>query len=298
MMQIPRFLMLIFFITFLSGLVVPATTDAQEKTSTSIPPLDSVLLRYSREIAPNLKKDLDKRRLELLDMGWGEFWEREEAVWKRISQLMQDSEAIKQRLIPLERKKSQLIGAIRQLRRKERSLSEQMRFLVQLRRLSSSILPLADKLANMSREIKSLYDEWLLFQSLGQALVSRMSNQGLIKFVSSVVDSYVGAFRKGKVEEMERLLFRGVKVNGRFDQRSYMRHLREYYNRFQVTAFEVDERRFLEINPFTLRVEARYKISEASKRRQGLVRTRQGEISFTLREVGNIWLISKMNVPD
>ena len=132
---------------------------------------------------------------------------------------------------------------------------------------------------------------------MGQELVSRKSNQGIVKLVSSLVDSYVRAFRQGNVKKIEQLLFRGIKVNGRFDRQSYMRHLREYYNRFQVTLFKVDERRFLEINPFVLRVEASYNMSETSKRRQGLARNRKGEISFTLREVGGIWLISSMNVP-
>ncbi len=297
MMWTSRFLRLIIFFVFLSGFMKPAITGAQEKASIGNSFLDSVLLRYSREVDPGLKKFLDKREQELLDMGWAEFWAREEAVWRQIRQLMRDSEAIKRRLIPLEQKKSKLLGAIRELRRKERSLDEQMSFLVQLRRLSSSILPLAKKMANMSREIKSLYDEWMLFQNLGQELVSRKSNQGIVKLVSSLVDSYVRAFRQGNVKKIEQLLFRGIKVNGRFDRQSYMRHLREYYNRFQVTLFKVDERRFLEINPFVLRVEASYNMSETSKRRQGLARNRKGEISFTLREVGGIWLISSMNVP-
>ena len=80
-------------------------------------------------------------------MGWLEFWEWEEAVWQRLRQLMKQGGEIEQRLVPLEKKKIGLIGSLRKLYREERPLFDHMEALVQLRRLSLFILPLADKRA-------------------------------------------------------------------------------------------------------------------------------------------------------
>ena len=75
---------------------------------------------------------------------------------------------IEQRLVPLEKKKTGLIGSLRKLYREERPLFDRMEALVQLRRLFLSILSPADKRVEISGEVKSLFDEWLLFQDLAQ----------------------------------------------------------------------------------------------------------------------------------
>ncbi len=301
-MRAAEFPAFVLIVVLFSGVAGPAVVGAQGKPGVIAPPLDSGLLRYSRKIDPALKKILDKRRHELMDMGWLEFWEREEAVWKRLRRLMKQGGEIEQRLVPLEKKKTELIGSLRKLYREERPPSDRMAALVRLRRLSLSILPLADKRAKISGEMKSLFDEWLLFQNLAQELIKRESGRVQADFASSVVDSYVGAFRNGNVKAIRGLLFRGIKVNGRFDRRSYMGRLEAYFKRVKVTAYEVENKDFREVNPFTVRVDGKYKMDESEigqdTGKSPRSRTRQGNISFTLREVRGRWLIAEMDVPD
>ena len=118
-------------------------------------------------------------------------------------------------------------------------------------------------------------------------------------FASSVVDSYVGAFRNGNINVIRGLLFRGIKANVRFDRRAYMRRLEAYCKRVKVTAYEVENKGFRDVNPFALRGDGKYKMDESEigqdTGKSPQSRTWQGKISFTLREVRGRWLIAEMD---
>ena len=141
----------------------------QEKPGIIAPSLDSVLLRYSRIIDPALKKILNKRRQELMDMGWLEFWEWEEAVWQRLRQLMKQGGEIEQRLVPLEKKK---IGLIREPTEALPRRTSPIRSYGGPCATPPAFL-VHPASSGQTGEVKSLFDEWLLFQDLAQVLVKR-----------------------------------------------------------------------------------------------------------------------------
>ncbi|MEE8109828.1 MAG: hypothetical protein V3T44_02255 [bacterium] len=275
---------------------------SQDKALEIAPPLGKSLGGIFRGSSPALRKKLEKRRLQLLEMGWLEFWEREDALWRRIEKLAKEGEKIDKRLYSLEKKKGEILARLRKLYREKRPLSERMNDLLALRNLARSILPLAAERARASSGAMVLLQEWVLFQDLAQELVKRESGRSQKRIAASIVDGFLHAFRKGDAERVSRLLFRGIRVNGKFDQRAYLRHLKTYFLRVHVVSFDVRNRSFREVNPFTLRVGGSFHLKEVEKvqdkKKKPRSRDRRGKISFTLREIGGRWLISKMGVPD
>ncbi|HJM44105.1 MAG: hypothetical protein QGG90_11365 [Nitrospinota bacterium] len=275
---------------------------AQNKPALIAPPLDSVLKRFSRRIDPALKKVIEERRRQLLEMGWLEFWEREQDVWERIVRLQKEDGSINERLFALEREKGKILGRLRRLYREKSPLSKRMNDLLALRNLAHSILPLAAKRAKASGEIRALLREWMLFQDLAQDLIRRESGRGQQVLAAGIIGRFLEAFQKGNTKDISRLMLRGVRVNGHLDRRAYLRHLQNYFRRVRVTSYRVKDRDFREVNPFTLRVRGKYEIEETEivkdDRKKPRQRGRTGEVSFTLREIGGKWLISKMSVPE
>lgn len=275
---------------------------AQNKPALIAPPLDSVLKRFSRRIDPALKKVIEERRRQLMEMGWLEFWEREQDVWERIVRHRSEEESIDKRLFSLEREKGKVLDRLRRLYREKSPLSKRMNDLLVLRNLSHSILPLAAKRSKASGELRTLLQEWMLFQDLAQDLIRRESGRGQQKLAAAIIGRFVEAFLKGNTKDISRLMLRGVRVNGHFDRRAYLRHLQNYFRRVRVTSYKVKDRDFREVNPFTLRVRGKYEIEETEivkdKGKKPRQRGRTGKVSFTLREIGGNWLISKMSVPE
>ncbi|MFQ5691495.1 MAG: hypothetical protein ACE5IM_00430 [Nitrospinota bacterium] len=296
------------FVTLLLGLSAavllagpPGVRAGEAPRKVSVAP-DGGLEDLLRGGGARLPKRLQRRRRELLEMGWLEFWEREEALWRRIERLIREAGEVDRRLIPLERRKAEVLGRLRRLYREKRPRSERMDDLTALGDLSRSILPLAADRARTSIEVKGLLEEWMLFQTLAAERVRRESGRAQKKVAKTVVDGFVKAFRRGDLKAVSGLLFRGVRVNDDLDRRAYLRRLEEYFRRVRVDAFEVRDRVLREMNPFTLRVEGSFTLAEVEivedKKARPRRRTRRGAVSFTLREIAGRWLIAKMNVPD
>ncbi|MBI2881325.1 MAG: nuclear transport factor 2 family protein [Candidatus Tectomicrobia bacterium] len=247
------------------------------------------------------QKGLEQLRLQLQKMGWSEFWEREEGLWRRIEKQMKEAGEIDQRLLPLKKKKEEVLGRLRKLYWEKRPPSERMGDLLVLRDLSRSILPLAARRARASSEMKALMEEWLLFQGLAQELVAGESRGYQSEIATAVVENFIGAFKKGDVGAISALLFPGVRVNDQLDRRSYLRHLENYFQQVQVTSFEVKKRVIREVNPFTIRIQGDLAAEETEIVKDQKVKPRKkeraGPVSFTLKEVGGRWMIAEMQFP-
>ncbi|MFQ5915259.1 MAG: hypothetical protein ACE5JS_18980 [Nitrospinota bacterium] len=255
-----------------------------------------------RPANPASQKGLAERRLQIARLGWWEFWEREEELWRRIEARMKESEKIAKRLLSLEKKKEEILERLRKFSRKKRPLSERTNDLMALRNLAQSTAPLAARRVKSSSEMKALQDEWMLFQEVAPEIVRKESERHQQKVAASIVDDFIEAFRKGDVKAISKILFRGAQVNKGLGQQAYLRHLEDYFRRVRVSSFQVKDRAFREGNPFTLRVRGNYALEEVEilkgGERKPRRRERNGPISFTLREISGRWLISAMKFPD
>jgi hypothetical protein len=235
-------------------------------------------------------------------MGWVEFWEQEEALWRNIEALLKESREIDDRLLPMEKQKKEILASLRKHYRKKSPHSARMGDLQGLRKLVRSIQPLAAKRAMSTRELRVLMEEWVIFQEVAKGMVQKESGGSQQGIVASIVDRFVDAFRKENAEAVSRLLFRGVQVNGRPDRSAYIRRLKNYFGRVKVVSFKVENRDHREVNPFTIRVKGQYALEEVEnvkhKKSKPQKRERKGKVRLTLRDVGGRWLITEMDMPD
>jgi len=249
-----------------------------------------------------LKRRLENRRALLLQMGWLEFWEQEEALYRNIETLQKETREIDDRLLPIEKQKEAILASLRKHYRMKSPHSARMGDLQRLQNLMLSIQPLVAKRAKATRELRVLLEEWAIFQEVAKRMVLKESGGSLRKVVTTTVDQFVDAFQRENAEAVSRLLFRGVQVNGRLDRQAYIRRLKNYFERVRVVSFKIENQEHREVNPFTIRVKGQYTIEEVEtmKRNESEPheRKRTGDVQFTLRDVGGRWLITEMVMPD
>jgi hypothetical protein len=277
------------FLFFLLGGLLASSSLAQPPLRPPDPAKKTE--RPTKERAP-------KKGEDPLQLPFSDFWEKEGELWGKTVRLIEALRQIDDQLLPLERKKEEVVSTLRDLRRRGLPQKEEVPHLRVLSDLMKSIQPLAAKRTQLTAELSPLLESWNLLQSQALPQLEREGGKFKRAVAEGVINRFVAGFQKGDSEAISKLLLRGAQVNGRWDQKGYERHLADLFAGSQVQEFRIPNWTLREVNPYTLRVEGRYSIKIAEKpkgsEKAPPPQTKEDNLIFEIREVSDEWLITNL----
>ena len=273
------------FVFFLLGVFLVSVSLAQ--TPPGFPDFGN------KTIGPALEQLEDPRKIPFSD-----FWEKEGELWAKIVEIIEALRLIDERLLPLEKKKEEVVSALRDLRRQDISQVEQAPRLRALEEIAKSTKPLAEQRTRLTVELSTLLVSWNLLQTQAPDQFEREGAKFRRVVAAAVVGRFVKSFQRADAAAVSKLLLRGGQVNERWDQRGYKGHLTELFETNEVQEFRIPDWTLREVNPYTIQVEGRYilKIAKKSEGEEKPVppKTEEDDLVFVIHEVSGEWLISNL----
>ncbi len=273
------------FVFFLMGMFLVSVSLAQ--TPPGFPDFGNKI------IGPALEQVEDPRQLPFSD-----FWEKEGELWAKIAEIIEALRLIDERLLPLEKRKEEVVSALRDLRRQDISRVKQAPRLRALEEITKSTKPLASQRTRLTVELSSLLVRWNLLQTQASHQFEREGAKFRQVVAADVVNRFVKGFQRADATAVSKLLLRGGQVNERWDQRGYKCHLTELFKTSQVQEFRIPDWTLREVNPYTIQVEGRYFLKIAKKptgeEKPTPPKTKEDDLVFVIHEVSGEWLISNL----